>query len=402
MRNNQAQNLKLAEKGVWVSILAYVFLSILQITVASLVHSSSLRANGFNNVTDILGNIALLIGLRIARIPSDDDHTYGHWKVESVASLISSFIMFAIGFEILRETVTSFLSHEKQVIDPIGAVIGVFSAFVMLVVYFYTRKLAKQTRSSALHAASKDNLADALASIATSVAILVSAFHWEFVDKALAIIIALIILKTAYEIFRDCVFTLTDGFDEHLLEDYSQAILLIDKVKKVRTIRGRTYGSNIFLDVVVEMSPDLSVSESHAATEEIEETLMSGFDVFDVDVHVEPATLTDEEHFSSRSLELLAKEEDVLNENHLDDLLDDSYQEISANGQRMDKEEKINSASKKNLAIKSYQTQQVSKRTFMLTYEYTEDNKEFAVTSTWRRVEEWHIIYRQVTKKGSL
>ncbi|WP_316158145.1 cation diffusion facilitator family transporter, partial [Listeria monocytogenes] len=128
----------------------------------------------FNNVTDIMGNIAILIGLRLARIPAYSDHVYGHWKIESIASLISSFIMFFVGFEVLRETVMTLLSGKEEAIDPLGALVGLFSAFVMLGVYLYNRALAKKTNSQALSAASKDNLSDAVTSIGTVVAILAS------------------------------------------------------------------------------------------------------------------------------------------------------------------------------------------------------------------------------------
>lgn len=144
MAASSTNNLKLAEKGVWVSIIAYIVLSIGQIAFAAIVHSSALQANGFNNVTDIMGNIAILIGLRLARIPADSDHVYGHWKIESIASLISSFIMFFVGFEVLRETVMTLLSGKEEAIDPLGALVGLFSAFVMLGVYLYNRALAKK------------------------------------------------------------------------------------------------------------------------------------------------------------------------------------------------------------------------------------------------------------------
>ncbi|MEG1094356.1 MAG: cation diffusion facilitator family transporter, partial [Lactococcus sp.] len=153
---SRSHNLKLAERGVWVSIAAYIFLSLLQLGVAQITNSASLLANGFNNVTDILGNIAIVIGLRIARIPSDNDHTYGHWKVESIASLISSFIMFFIGFEVLRQTIVGFIEGSSTEINPIGAAVALFSAFVMIAVYLYSSRLAKKTQSKALEASSKD------------------------------------------------------------------------------------------------------------------------------------------------------------------------------------------------------------------------------------------------------
>ncbi|ETD03902.1 cation transporter [Lactococcus garvieae TRF1] len=383
---------------MWVSIAAYIFLSLLQLGVAQITNSASLLANGFNNVTDILGNIAIVIGLRIARIPSDNDHTYGHWKVESIASLISSFIMFFIGFEVLRQTIVGFIEGSSTEINPIGAAVALFSAFVMIAVYLYSSRLAKKTQSKALEASSKDNLSDALTSLGTTVAIVAAALHWIWLDRIMALVICGFILKTAYDIFRDSVFSLSDGFDDNLLADYKEAIELVNKVKSVKMIRGRTYGSNIFLDVVVEMSRDLSVYESHAATEKIERMLMAGFDVYDVDVHVEPAALPEEEHFASRALELLPKEEALLNGKHLDQLLAPQFQAITTKGKIIQQEEYMaNAIATEDLAIKNYQAEQVSKKTFILTYHYLDNQKSYTVSSIWRRNEYWRCIYRQVT-----
>ncbi|MFK4947397.1 cation transporter [Lactococcus garvieae] len=395
---SRSHNLKLAERGVWVSIAAYIFLSLLQLGVAQITNSASLLANGFNNVTDILGNIAIVIGLRIARIPSDNDHTYGHWKVESIASLISSFIMFFIGFEVLRQTIVGFIEGSSTEINPVGAAVALFSAFVMIAVYLYSSRLAKKTQSKALEASSKDNLSDALTSLGTTVAIVAAALHWIWLDRIMALVICGFILKTAYDIFRDSVFSLSDGFDDNLLADYKEAIELVNKVKSVKMIRGRTYGSNIFLDVVVEMSRDLSVYESHAATEKIERMLMAGFDVYDVDVHVEPAALPEEEHFASRALELLPKEEALLNGKYLDQLLAPQFQAITTKGKIIQQEEYVASAVEtEDLAIKNYQAEQVSKKTFILTYHYLDNQKSYTVSSIWRRNEYWRCIYRQVT-----
>ena len=395
---SRSLNLKLAERGVWVSIAAYIFLSLLQLGVAQITNSASLLANGFNNVTDILGNIAIVIGLRIARIPSDNDHTYGHWKVESIASLISSFIMFFIGFEVLRQTIVGFIEGSSTEINPIGAAVALFSAFVMIAVYLYSSRLAKKTQSKALEASSKDNLSDALTSLGTTVAIVAAALHWIWLDRIMALVICGFILKTAYDIFRDSVFSLSDGFDDNLLADYKEAIELVNKVKSVKMIRGRTYGSNIFLDVVVEMSRDLSVYESHAATEKIERMLMAGFDVYDVDVHVEPAALPEEEHFASRALELLPKEEALLNGKHLDQLLAPQFQAITTKGKIIQQEEYMaNAIATEDLAIKNYQAEQVSKKTFILTYHYLDNQKSYTVSSIRRRNEYWRCIYRQVT-----
>ena len=75
-------NLKLAERGAIISISTYLLLSAAKLATGHLLHSSSLVADGFNNVSDIIGNVALLIGIRMARQPADRDHRFGHWKIE--------------------------------------------------------------------------------------------------------------------------------------------------------------------------------------------------------------------------------------------------------------------------------------------------------------------------------
>lgn len=395
MKNTRYQDLKLAERGALISIWAYLILSILKLVIANTTHSESLRADGFNNITDIMGNIAVLIGLKIARRPADDDHTYGHWKVESVASLITSFIMFVVGFFVLNDTITAIINNEHTPVDLSGSIVGIFSAVVMLVIYFYNRKLALKSKSSGLMSAAKDNLSDAVSSIATSIAIFAASFNLIIIDRLMAVIITIFIFKTAYDIFAEAVFSLSDGFDETKIDTYTAAISQLPKVMTVKFIRGRTYGSNIFLDVVVEMSPDLSVYESHEATEVIENSLKQDFEVFDVDVHVEPAILPDEARDASLALVILGLEEKVLNGTD-PQLLAEHFTEIRADGVEIDKAQKL-LEQHDHLAIAGYKPDRISKKTFVITYHYFENDQSFAVTSIWRRQTNWYCEARQLT-----
>ncbi len=395
MKNTRYQDLKLAERGALISIWAYLILSILKLVIANTTHSESLRADGFNNITDIMGNIAVLIGLKIARRPADDDHTYGHWKVESVASLITSFIMFVVGFFVLKDTITAIINNEHTPVDLSGSIVGIFSAVVMLVIYLYNRKLALKSKSSGLMSAAKDNLSDAVSSIATSIAIFAASFNLIIIDRLMAIVITVFIFKTAYDIFAEAVFSLSDGFDETKIDTYTAAISQLPEVMAVKFIRGRTYGSNIFLDVVVEMSPDLSVFESHEATEVIENSLKQDFEVFDVDVHVEPAILPDEARDASLALVILGLEEKVLNGTD-PQLLSEHFTEIRADGVEIDKSQKL-LEQHEHLAIAGYQPDRISKKTFVITYHYFENDQSFAVTSIWRRQTNWYCEARQLT-----
>ena len=251
--NQTVSNLKLAERGALLSIGTYIVLSIIKLTAGQLFHSDALRADAFNNISDIIGNIAVLVGLKMAQKPADTDHKFGHWKMEDLASLMTSFIMFVVGFQVLYDTLQKIISNSPVEVDIMGAIVGIFSALVMLAVYFYNNRLAKRVHSKALEAAAKDNLSDAVTSIGTSMAIFAAAFNFPIVDKIAAIIITFFILKTAYDIFMESFFTLSDGFDENLLKKYEEDVLKLPKIVSVNSQRGRTYGANIYLDIVLEM-----------------------------------------------------------------------------------------------------------------------------------------------------
>lgn len=289
MVNNRYEQLKKAELGAIISIVAYILISILKLTVADLAHSEALRADGLNNFTDILASIAVLIGLRISRKPADAEHRYGHWKAENVASLVTSFIMLLVGLEVLYSSVQSVIQHKTESPDMTAAIVGIFSAIVMYAVYFFNKRLSEEVQSSGLLAAAKDNRSDAWTSIGTAVAVFGASFNLGWLDSAAAIVVALLILKTAIDIFRDSVFSLSDGFDQTQLTRYTRAIEQLPEIRAVKSIKGRSYGANIYLDVTVTMNPQLTVKESHDIADQIEELLQEEFQIFETDVHIEPS-----------------------------------------------------------------------------------------------------------------
>ena len=367
--NNPAKNLKLAERGAILAILAYIVLSIAKIIAGSVLQSSSLTADGFNNVSDIVANIAVLIGLRMARKPADTDHKFGHWKIEDLASLITSLIMFFVGFDVLIDTVQKIISRQETTIDPLGAIVGIISALVMTGVYFYNKALAKKAQSKALDAAAKDNLSDAITSLGTTIAIIASALNFPIVDKLVAIVITFFILKTAYEIFMESSFSLSDGFDENLLKEYKEAIL--------------------------EMNPDLSVYESHEIADQVENMLKERFGVFDIDIHIEPAPIPEDEILDNVYRKLFMREQLVEQGSQLEDLLAPEFVYISQDGYQMNKEE-FQIEKGKQSPIKNFQLTSISQKTKLICYE--EDG--IIHTSLWRRHETWQNIFHQETRKN--
>lgn len=285
---DHADNLKQGEKGAWISILAYFFLSVAKLITAHTGNSEALRADGLNNATDVVASIAVLIGLKISRKPPDEDHHYGHYRAETIASLFAAFIMMSVGLQVIYDTIKKIITSEATQPDMMTAWFALGAAIIMYVVYRYNLALARKIESSSLYAAAQDNRSDALVSIGAFVGIYGAQFQLFWLDPLAGFVVGLIICKTAWEIFKDATHTLTDGFDENKLEKISDSIAKVPDVKEVYDVKGRIHGNQTFMDITILVDPALNVRESHAITERIEQFLAKKHNIYHAHIHIEP------------------------------------------------------------------------------------------------------------------
>lgn len=282
------ENLKKGEKGAWISIFAYLILSISKLAVAHFGNSEALRADGLNNSTDVIASIAVLVGLKISRKPADNNHHYGHYRAETVASLFAAFIMVSVGIQVIYNTIVKLINGEISQPDILTAWTALIAAIIMFGVYRYNVNLARKVESSSLHAAAQDNKSDALVSLGAFVGIMGAQLGIYWLDPIAGLIVGFIICKTAWDIFKDSTHTLTDGFDEKFLLKIKKSIAKVDGVKSVKDIKGRVHGNQSFIDIIILVDPELNVKESHDITVHIEKLLAQRHNVYYAHIHIEP------------------------------------------------------------------------------------------------------------------
>ena len=285
---SRQEQMRQGERGAWVSIAAYLLLSALKLGVGHWANSRALFADGLNNATDIVASVAVLVGLRIARKPADEDHRYGHWRAETIATTVAALIMAGVGLDVFWDAGVSMYRRHFAHPDPISMWTALFSAGVMVLVYRYNKRLGERVHSAALLAAAADNRSDAMVSIGTFVGILAAQLGVYWLDPVAALLVGGLILKTAYEIFTEAAHALTDGYDETHLQAIEGQILEIQGVRSISDLKGRRCGSNVHLDVVIGVAPNLSVEASHAITEQVEHRLREREGIENVHIHVEP------------------------------------------------------------------------------------------------------------------
>ena len=173
---NHTPDLREGEKGAWISIIAYLFLSGTKLIIAYIGNSEALWADGLNNSTDVIASIAILIGLRISQKPPDQNHRYGHYRAETISSLLAAFIMAAVGIQVIFSTITKILDKGSTAPDMVTAWTALGASVIMFIVHRYNLALSKKINSSALYAAAQDNRSDALVSIGAFIGIIGAKF----------------------------------------------------------------------------------------------------------------------------------------------------------------------------------------------------------------------------------
>lgn len=281
-------DMKQGEKGAWISIAAYIALSAFKLAIGLFYQSKALQADGWNNLTDIVASLAVLIGLRISQKPPDHDHPYGHLRAETIAALIASFIMATVGIQVIISTVQSLFHGESTTPNPLTGWVALGCAIVMYTVYVYNKRLADRIRNQALMAAAQDNRSDAFVSIGAAVGIFGAQLGISWLDPLAALTVGFIICKTAWDIFREATHTLTDGFDEAQLDRLRKTVESTEGVRNIKEVKARLHGSLVLVDVVVQVDPKLSLIEGHHICDDIEQRMKRKHNITHVHVHVEP------------------------------------------------------------------------------------------------------------------
>ncbi|HCT97533.1 cation diffusion facilitator family transporter [Aerococcus sp. 150760007-1] len=281
-------NQQIARRGIYLSIVTYVIISTAKLLVGYSFDSDAVFADGLNNFTDSFASIALLVGMILSQRPADQNHRYGHYKIETITTLIMSFVIFYIGITVTIDSTTALINQAYAAPTPINAVVGLSSGVIMSGVYWYNNRLGNKLNSPSLKASAKDNLSDALTSFATALSVFLSRTGILWLDGAMAIVVGLIIIKSGYDIFKESAFSLSDGFPQEGLDNYRKIVLMVPGVRAVSDIRGRNYGANVYIDITILVDPEISVQAGHHITEKVESALQKTEDVTAIDVHVEP------------------------------------------------------------------------------------------------------------------
>ena len=236
-------------------------------------HSGAMVSDAVHSLSDVFATLVAYIGVRISKKAPDQDHPYGHDRLECVASMILGMILLATGFDIGLNGVKQIAAgHYEQLAVPsaialAAAVVSIVSKEVM---FWYTRYYAKKLNSSAFMADAWHHRSDALSSVGSLIGIGGAMLGVPVMEPVACVAICLCILKVAYDILKDSIDKMLDTACSPEYEaSLRNFIAEQDGVRRVDKLQTRRFGSKIYIDAEIGVDGSISLFEAHAIAESV-------------------------------------------------------------------------------------------------------------------------------------
>ena len=260
-------------------------------------NSKALIADAANSASDVAGSIAVLIGLRAAKMPPDEDHPYGHGKAESIAAIIVSMLVIVVGVEIGISAVKTLIHGVSEPPLSYALIVLIVSIAIKEVLFRYMHRLGKKLGSQALIANAWDHRSDVYSSLAAFAGVggaLIGGWLGMpllyYLDPAAGLFVSVLVLRMGFKLVMGSIHTTMD----HVLhkEDAAELLQTVQRVPGVITVddlRAREHGHYVIVDVKISVNPRITVMEGHDIAKMVKHQLMSRFiHVSDVFIHVNP------------------------------------------------------------------------------------------------------------------
>jgi len=277
-----------------------------KIAVGVIFGAVSLVGDGVNNLSDAGSQIISFISFKMAAKPADRDHPFGHARIEYVASMIVSFFVLLVGWNLMSESVSKILDTEsKTSFSWIMIAVLAVSIVVKVWLFLFNRAVAKRIDSSVMKATAADSLSDAGASAAVLVAMLIFKFTGVDIDGYMGVAVAIVIFVAGIKILNDTKNSiLGEAPSDEVIEDIKRIVGEFPDALGIHDMVVHSYGPGRFvanLHIEVDGSKDIFVS--HDMIDLIEKRLNSELGIMS-NIHMDPIVVDDAENDAMRAFSI--------------------------------------------------------------------------------------------------
>lgn len=294
------------------SIIANIVLSLGKLAAGFMAHSAAMVSDGIHSASDVFSTLIVMAGVKFSNKESDEEHQYGHERMECVAAIILAVILTIVAILI------GYSGYEKIFVEnaaniEIPGQMALWAAIASIIVkegmFWYTKNAAQKINSGALMADAWHHRSDALSSIGSFVGILGARMGYPILDPLASIVICVMILHASYEVFKDAMDKMVDrSCDEETTRGIEVLIGKVPGVEHIDSLNTRMFGNRIYVDTEISVKDNLTLLQAHHIAEMVHSAIEANFPlVKHCMVHVNP--LSEDSHDACPMLppELLPK-----------------------------------------------------------------------------------------------
>ena len=284
-----------------VGICCNVLLFAAKVVIGMVMNSISVTADAFNNLSDAASSVISFVGVKMADKPADEEHPFGHGRMEYIAALIVSFLVIEVGFTFFKSSIGKLRTPETMNFDLVPFLILLLSVAVKLWMGMFNRKLGRRIDSKVLLATATDSLGDVVTTSVTILSILVYRFLGWNIDAVMGILVSLVVMWAGIGIARDTLEPLIgQAGDPELAARIRREVESYDGIVGTHDMILHSYGpGRTMASLHAEVPRDRNIEDSHEVIDQAEREVSRKLGVFLV-IHMDPVEMKDEEVLECR------------------------------------------------------------------------------------------------------
>ena len=277
-----------------VGIVSNLILCIMKILIGLVSRSIAIIADGINNLADASSSIITLVGFKLASQPEDEDHPYGHARIEYLTGLFISIVIIVIGLQLLRTSIDKILHPEPLEFSCLTIIILVAAILIKLWQSMFNRSIGRKIRSVTLMATAADSRNDVISTSAVLISVIVGKFTGIQIDGYMGSLVALFIIWSGIQLVRETTSPLLgEAPDQELVDSIAEIVKKEPGVLGIHDLMVHNYGpGKIFASMHIEVDADGDLMESHDMIDNIEKRIKDELHVEFV-VHMDPVKTDD-------------------------------------------------------------------------------------------------------------
>lgn len=279
-----------------VGILCNIFLFAGKLAAGMLMQSIAVMADAFNNLSDAASSVISFIGMKMASKPADDDHPFGHGRIEYIAAFVVAFLVIEVGFTFLKDSIQKILNPEAVTFQIVPFIMLAVSVVVKLWMGVFNKKIGQKINSKVLEATATDCIGDVTVTSATMAAILIGHFFHINIDGFAGLLVALVVMWAGFNIAKDTLEPLIgEAVDPELCRQITELVESYDGVVGTHDLIVHNYGPNKSMaSIHAEVPRDVDIEVSHEIIDKIEREVSRKLGILLV-IHMDPIEVCDEE-----------------------------------------------------------------------------------------------------------